>query len=163
MLVVVVTIVGATEVNQPGIRKGTIDSKSKGDPQEITIDLRKETYCRKLQSAGISCGEHKAGTLIVLDGVQAKQKKIKATTNSKHNLPISSSLLKRKFAVLQPAMNWVGDITYIWTTERWLYLAVVIDFYSHRVVGWSINKRMTKQLVMDAILMAIWRRKPGQD
>ena len=58
-------------------------------------------------------------------------------------------------------MIWVGDITYIWTTEGWLYLAVVIDLYSRRVVGWSINKRMTKQLVMDAVLMAIWKRKPA--
>lgn len=58
-------------------------------------------------------------------------------------------------------MTWIGDITYIWTEEGWMYLAVVIDLYSRRVVGWSINKRMTKQLVMDAILMAIWRRKPA--
>lgn len=97
-----------------------------------------------------------------LAGVQAKQKKkFKATTNSKHNLPVSPNLLKREFTVLQPNMAWVGDITYIWTEEGWLYLAVVIDLYSRRVVGWSINKRMTKQLVMDALLMAIWRRKPA--
>lgn len=103
-----------------------------------------------------------SGTLMRLAGVQAKQKKkFKATTNSKHNLPVSPNLLKREFTVLQPNMAWVGDITYIWTEEGWLYLAVVIDLYSRRVVGWSINKRMTKQLVMDALLMAIWRRKPA--
>ena len=113
-------------------------------------------------SEGVSCGEHKAGTLTKLADVQAKQKKkFKATTDSKHNLPVSPNLLKREFTVLQPNMAWVGDITYIWTEEGWLYLAVVIDLYSRRVVGWSINKRMTKQLVMDAILMAIWRRKPA--
>jgi len=104
----------------------------------------------------------KAGTLMKLAGVHAKQKKkFKATTNSKHNLPVSPNLLKREFAVLQPDITWVGDITYIWTKEGWMYLAVVIDLYSRRVVGWSIDKRMTKQLVMDAILMAIWRRKPA--
>jgi len=69
--------------------------------------------------------------------------------------------LKREFNVLQQDSVWVGDITYIWTTEGWLYLAVVIDLYSRRVVGWAINKRMTRQLVMDAALMAIWKRKPA--
>lgn len=97
-----------------------------------------------------------------LAGVQAKQKKkFKATTDSKHSMPVSPNLLRRDFHVLQQDRVWVGDITYIWTTEGWLYLAVVIDLYSRRVVGWSINKRMTKQLVIDAILMAIWRRKPA--
>lgn len=76
-------------------------------------------------------------------------------------VPISPNLLQRKFNVLQQDKVRVGDITYIWTSEGWLYLAVVVDFYSRRVVGWSINKSMTKQLVMDAILMAIWRRKPA--
>ena len=122
----------------------------------------KRRIAEELQAEGISCGEHKAGTLMKLAGVQAKQKKkFKATTNSKHNLPVSPNLLKREFAVLQSNIAWVGDITYIWTEEGWLYLAVVIDLYSRRVVGWAINKRMTKQLVMDAILMAIWRRKPA--
>jgi len=124
----------------------------------------KRRIAEELQSEGIPCGEHKAGTLMKLAGVQAKQKKkFKATTDSKHNLPVSPNLLKREFAVLQPNMAWVGDITYIWTEEGWLYLAVVIDFYSRRVVGWSINKRMSKQLVMDAILMAVWRRKPASE
>jgi len=122
----------------------------------------KRRIAEKLQSEGFPCGKHKAGTLMKLAGVQAKHnKKFKATTDSKHNLPVSPNLLKREFTVLQPNMVWVGDITYIWTEEGWLYLAVVIDLYSRRVVGWSINKRMTKQLVMDAILMALWRRKPA--
>ena len=122
----------------------------------------KRRIAEELQSEGFSCGEYKAGTLMKLAGVQAKQKKkYKATTNSKHSMPVSSNLLRRDFHVLQQDMVWVGDITYIWTTEGWLYLAVVIDLYSRRVVGWSINKRMTKQLVTNALLMAIWRRKPA--
>ena len=122
----------------------------------------KRRIAEELQSEGFFCGEHKAGTLMKLAGVQAKQKKkFKATTDSKHNMPVSPNLLRRDFHVLQQDKVWVGDITYIWTTEGWLYLAVVIDLYSRRVVGWSINKRMTKQLVMDALLMAIWRRKPA--
>ena len=117
---------------------------------------------KELESTGTRCGKHKAGTLMKLAGVEAKQrKKFKATTDSKHTMPVAPNLLKRQFAVQIRDLVWVGDITYIWTTEGWLYLAVVIDLYSRRVVGWSINKRMTKQLVKDALLMAIWRRKPS--
>jgi len=77
-------------------------------------------------------------------GVEAKQKKkFKATTDSKHNMHVSPNLLKREFNVLNKDSVWGGDITYIWATEGWLYLTVVIDLYSHRVVGWVINKRMT--------------------
>jgi putative transposase len=122
----------------------------------------KRRIAEELQSEGISCGEHKAGTLMKLAGVEAKQKKkFKATTDSKHNMPVSPNLLKREFTVPQQDSVWVGDITYIWTSEGWLYLAVVIDLYSRRVVGWAINKRMTRQLVMDAVLMATWKRKPA--
>lgn len=130
-------------------------------------ELSRATYgsrriANELESNGIPCGKQKAGTLMKLAGVQAKQrKKFKATTNSKHNLPVASNLLKREFTVKNPDLVWVGDITYIWTTEGWLYLTVVIDLYSRRVVGWAINKRITKQLVIDALLMATWRRKPA--
>jgi len=111
---------------------------------------------------GIPCGKHKAGTLMKLAGVKARQRRrFKATTNSKHDLPIAPNILARRFAVKNPDYVWVGDITYVWTSEGWLYLAVVIDLYSRRVVGWALGKRMTKQLVVDALLMAIWRRKPS--
>jgi len=121
--------------------------------RRIAIELEKAT--------GISCGQHKAATLMKLAGVQAKRrKKFKATTNSKHSLPVSPNLLAREFTVSEPDRVYVGDITYIWTMEGWLYLAVVIDLYSRKVVGWAIDKRMTKQLVIDALIMAIWRRKP---
>lgn len=118
---------------------------------------------KELESAtGTRCGKHKAGTLMKLAGVEAKQrKKFKATTNSKHNLPVAPNILVRRFTVTKPDFVWVGDITYVWTSEGWLYLAVVIDLYSRRVVGWAIGNRMTKQLVMDALIMAVWRRKPS--
>lgn len=127
----------------------------------------RETYgsrriAKELEATGTRCGKHKAGTLMKLAGVEAKhRKKFKATTNSKHSLPVAPNLLQRQFTVPRQDLAWVGDITYIWTTEGWLYLAIVIDLFSRRVVGWSINKRMTKQLVKDALLMAIWRRKPS--
>jgi transposase InsO family protein len=88
------------------------------------------------------------------------KKKYKATTNSKHKKPIFENELNQKFKVEKSNQAWVGDITYIWTSEGWLYLAVVIDLYSRKVVGWSMGSRMKASLVCDALTMAIWQRKP---
>jgi transposase InsO family protein len=86
--------------------------------------------------------------------------KFKATTDSRHNKPIAPNLLDRKFNVLEPNRYWVGDITYIPTEEGWLYLATVIDLFSRKIIGWSMNSRMKADLVNKAMLMAIWQRKP---
>ena len=115
----------------------------------------------EVEAHGSSCGRTRAGTLMKLAGVAAKQKKkFKATTDSKHNLPIAPNLLNRQFEVQEPDKVYVSDITYIWTREGWLYLAVILDLFSRQVVGWSLNNRMSKKLIMDALLMAIWRRRP---
>ena len=91
-------------------------------------------------------------------GLRAKAaKKFKATTNSDHSLPVAPNLLKQDFAAAAPCQKWVGDITYLWTDEGWLYLATVIDLYSRRVLGWAMSERMTAQLVCDALQMALWR------
>ncbi len=97
-----------------------------------------------------------------LAGVAAKQKKkFKVTTDSKHNLPVAPNLLDRQFKVKEPDQFYVSDITYIWTQEGWLYLAVVIDLFSRQVVGWSMSSRMKTDLVINALTMARWRRHPG--
>ena len=88
------------------------------------------------------------------------QRRFKATTNSQHNQPIAPNQLARQFTVNQANQAYVGDITYIPTAEGWLYLAVVIDLYSRQVVGWSMAEHMRTSLVNDALMMAIWRRKP---
>lgn len=94
------------------------------------------------------------------NGIQAKRKKkFKATTNSKHNLPIAENLLNREFTASKPNQAWVGDITYITTEEGWLYLATWIDLWSRKVVGWSMAPRMTADLVVDAFRMAMFRQK----
>ena len=93
-------------------------------------------------------------------GLRAKAaKKFKATTNSRHNLPVAPNLLQQDFTADRPNQKYVGDITYLWTEEGWLYLAVVIDLYSRLVVGWAMSERMTAQLVCDALQMALWRRR----
>jgi transposase InsO family protein len=94
-------------------------------------------------------------------GIKAKTKRrFKATTDSKHNLPVAPNLLDRNFEAAGPNKIWAADITYIPTREGWLYLAVCIDLYSRMVVGWSMDSRITKQLVVDAFNMAA-RNRPG--
>ena len=88
------------------------------------------------------------------------KKKYKATTNSNHNKPLYKNELEQNFITEQPNQVFVGDITYIWTAEGWLYLAVVIDLYARKVVGWSMGSRMKAQLVCDALTMAVWQRSP---
>ena len=85
-------------------------------------------------------------------------KKFKATTNSQHNLPVADNLLQQNFEANHPNEKWCQDITYLWTDQGWLYLAVVIDLFSRQVVGWSMSKRMTANLVCDALQMALFRR-----
>lgn len=93
-------------------------------------------------------------------GLRAKAaRKYKATTHSNHSLPVAENLLQQNFTAQRPNQVWVGDITYIATGEGWLYLAVVLDLYSRKVVGWSMSERMTATLVCDALRMAIFARK----
>jgi putative transposase len=87
-------------------------------------------------------------------------KKYKATTNSKHQHPVSENILARQFKACKPNQLWVTDITYIPTNEGWLYLATVMDLYSRKIVGWAMDKTMTKELVMAALKMACNRQKP---
>jgi putative transposase len=88
------------------------------------------------------------------------RKKFKVTTDSDHQQPVFDNVLDREFTVDEPDQAYVSDITYIWTREGWLYLAVVIDLFSRKVVGWSMGTRMKAQLVCDALEMAIWQRRP---
>lgn len=116
---------------------------------------------KALAKEGWIVSRRRIGKIMKKENLYYKTKrKFKVTTDSKHNLPVSPNLLNREFTVDQPNKYYVGDITYIWTEEGWLYLAVVIDLFSRQVVGWSMNKNMAAPLVNDALLMAIWKRKP---
>ena len=113
----------------------------------------------ELNDNGISCSENRVARRMQKLGLQAIQrKKFKVTTDSKHDLPVAPNLLQQDFTAEEPNHKWVSDITYIWTREGWLYLAVVMDLYSRAIIGLSINKRMTQQLVCDALTMALFRR-----
>lgn len=96
-------------------------------------------------------------------GLRARAaRRFKATTNSRHSLPVADNLLRQDFTAAVPNQKWVGDITCLYTEEGWLYLAVTIDLYSRRVIGWAMSQRMTAELACDALRMALWRRKQPQ-
>jgi putative transposase len=104
----------------------------------------------------------RVGRLMEEQGLASKTKrKFKATTNSNHSQPVAPNLVNREFDVKRPDTVYTGDITYIFTDEGWLYLAVLIDLYSRAVVGWAMSERMTAPLVNDALMMALWKRKPA--
>jgi len=116
---------------------------------------------RALLSHGYIVSRRRIGYLMKELGLRCKTKKrFKATTDSNHDYPVSPNLLNRQFDVAQPDTHYCGDITYVWTQEGWLYLAVVIDLFSRKIVGWSMASRMKASLVNDALLMALWSRKP---
>lgn len=118
---------------------------------------------KRFADLGDTLSRRRIGRLMKRAGLICQSKrKFKVTTDSKHHQPIAPNLLERRFNVDKPDQYYVGDITYIETRQGWLYLAVVIDLYSRHVVGWSMDQRMTAQLVNDALLMAIWKRKPAK-
>ncbi|AZZ91828.1 hypothetical protein EUZ85_14250 [Hahella sp. KA22] len=85
-------------------------------------------------------------------GLQAKAvRKFKATTHSRHGLPVAENLLQQDFNATDINQKWSGDITYLWTEEGWLYLAVVLDLFSRQVIGWTMSSRMKSELVCDAL------------
>ena len=124
--------------------------KSRYGAQRITDELRAD---------GESCSKNRVSKRMRHLKLRAKaKKKFKVTTDSKHNLPVAPNLLNRDFSAKAPNQKWAGDISYVWTDEGWMYLAVVIDLYSRAVIGWSIQSTMSRKLVCDALMMALWRR-----
>jgi putative transposase len=115
---------------------------------------------KRLKMEGTLAGRHRVARIMKSLGLRAKAaKKYKATTNSNHKLPVAPNLLQQNFSANKPDEKYVSDITYIWTDEGWLYLAVVMDLYSRMIIGWSLSDRMTSTLVINALTMALWRRK----
>ena len=116
---------------------------------------------KALNALSFPVSRNKTRKLMKEADVTVKQrKKYKTTTNSNHKQPVYDNRVEREFTVAEPDQIYVADITYIWTQEGWLYLAVVIDLYSRKVVGWSMSSRMKAQLACDALEMAVWQRRP---
>ncbi len=123
--------------------------------------LGSRRMAKQLRAEGFQIGRERTRKLMKALGLQVKQKrKYKITTDSKHRLPVADNVLDRQFLPTGPNQAWGTDITYLWTQEGWLYLAVVIDLYSRRVVGWAMDRRMKKALVIRALMMAVNLRRP---
>lgn len=109
---------------------------------------------------GFRCGLHKIERLMRQQALRARphRRGLPKDTGERRLAAVLPNILDRQFTATQPNQKWVADFTYIWTAEGWLYVAVVLDLFSRRVVGWSMSASMTAKLVTDALVVAIWRR-----
>jgi len=116
----------------------------------------------QLNNEGHRVGRYKARRLMRQLGLKVKvSRRYKLTTDSRHSYPVAQNLVNRNFEVSSPNATWTADITYVWTLEGWLYLAVVMDLCSRQIVGWAMDRRMKKKLTLEALAMAYFRRKPA--
>jgi putative transposase len=118
----------------------------------------------ELKELGHEVGERRVGRLMAENGLNAvRTRKYKRTTDSNHAFEIAPNLLDQDFTATAPNQKWAGDISYIWTQEGWLYLAVIVDLYSRRIIGWAVSDRMKRDLALRALDMAIALRKPPSE
>lgn len=116
---------------------------------------------KQLRREGLAIGRYRVRRLMQVAGIVVKKRrKYRVTTRSNHRYPVSPNLIQGQFQASRPNLVWVSDITYIKTLEGWLYLAIVMDLFSRRIVGWSLARNMAVGMVKNALLMAIGRRKP---
>ena len=117
---------------------------------------------RELRERSIRCGKNRVARLMKQRELRAKAaRKFRVTTDSRHSHPVAPNTLDRQFNATAPDQVWVGDITYLWTTEGWMYLAVFLDLFSRKVVGWALSNRLTGSIVHMAFERACARRKPS--
>ena len=115
----------------------------------------------ELKEQGLNVGHRRVGRLMRENGIGVKRnKKFKATTDSNHKFNIAPNLLARDFHADRPNQKWASDISYVWTQEGWLYLSVILDLHSRRVIGWAVSNRMKRDLAIRALEMAINLRQP---
>ena len=116
----------------------------------------------ELRARGLGCGKNRVARLMRENGIRAKTKRrFKVTTDSRHSHPIAKNILDQNFVAYSPNKVWTSDITYVWTREGWLYLAVVLDIFNRKIIGWSMKSRLTRDLVIDAFTMAVRGQRPG--
>ena len=117
----------------------------------------------ELRERGQRTARKRVARLMRAAGLCARERRrFRCTTDSGHGMAIKSNLLARRFAVPAPNSSWVSDITYLWTLEGWLYLAVILDLFSRRVVGWALSERLERGVALDALQMALTDRQPPQ-
>ena len=156
---------GADKPSKPGTSQRISNEALLAHIRAIHAQVRGEygwpKMWKELVARGIRVGKERVRRTMQEHGIKARGKrKFVVTTDSKHDLPIAPNLLQRNFTADAPNQVWTGDITYIATDEGWLYLAVVLDLFSRQVIGWSMGSRIDTDLVLNALLMALWRRQP---
>ena len=128
------------------------DSKGRYGSPRVTEALKRRGY---------RVGHNHVARLMRENGLQVRRRRrFRSTTNSKHSHPVAENLLNRQFDIKEPNRVWVSDITFVATAEGWMYLCIIMDLASRKVVGWSLGHRMKASLVMDALMMAITHRRP---
>jgi len=146
----------------PSMDELSLTAQIKGTFRQSGSTYGSRRMARQLQAQGRQIGRYKVRRLMRELGLEARRpRRYKITTDSRHCLPVAPNILNRQFEVAEPNRVWCADITYVWTLAGWLYLAVVMDLFSRQIIGWAMDKNMKKQLVMDALSMALWRRKPA--
>lgn len=113
---------------------------------------------RDVLEDGLACGLHRIERLMRINGLRARPRRRGKPKDDGERSVIAGNILDRNFEADWPNQKWLADFTYIWTVEGWLYVAVVLDLFSRRVVGWSMKAERDASLVMDALMMAVWRR-----
>jgi len=166
----------ALEVSLSGYRAwkrgGTEDRRRRTDSQMLALIRAipaelKGAYgsprrVRELRARGFPASQERGERLMREHGIRARHKRRdKGMTDSKHGLPVVENLLDRNFTPSAPNQAWTSDITYLWTDEGWLYLAIVLDLFNREVVGWSLKPRMTADIATDALTMAWFRKRPA--
>ncbi len=118
---------------------------------------------RELKAEGVACSENRVARLMRLRSIRGRQtRRYRTTTKRNRAHRVAPNLMRRDFTAEGPNLKWAVDITYIWTAEGWLYLAVVLDLYSRRIVGWAMSDRMTGDLTLAALRMALNQRQPAE-
>jgi len=149
-----------------------IDSDRQKSNEHLLVRIR-DAYVRgrgtygsprvtaELKSKGIPCGKNRVAQLMKSNGIKAKTKRrFKATTKSKHDFLVADNLLNQRFSADEANKVWVSDITFIRTREGWLYLAAILDVFNRQIVGWSIDSKLSHELLADALRKALRNRKP---
>jgi transposase InsO family protein len=165
------TVLGVTRAGFYATQRRPAPARRREDPQLAVYVAAAHAASRgrygsprvyqELQAQGHAVGRHRVARLMREQGLRAREKRrFQRTTDAQHGLPVAANVLDRQFTVATPNTAWVSDITYLWTREGWLYLVVILDLFSRRVVGWAVHDRITRQLALDALTMALRQRQP---
>jgi len=147
--------------DQPAQQVSALEAKLKSLFEESKKTYGSRRLAKELTSVGFPVGRYKVRRLMEKMKLTARYpKRFRVTTDSNHAFYLSPNTLSRQFNVAAPNRAWTTDISYVWTLEGWMYVAVVMDLYSRQVIGWAIEDHLRTSLCTNALRMAFWRRKP---